>query len=147
MRGLLAIFPNLAQSVGNRLKNVFVQRPFLENLANKTLAVPPHFSTAEVRVSPTCPSSDCSYKLTSNNADNDQVSVQRRTARLEERPIGFILLSLQPMEQENRRCGCILGEAIYNVVSQLSAEDQKTLIFNHWLTHLPDRAFIAAGTT
>lgn len=67
-------------------------RPFLKNLVNtdvkkkKKRTAPPHFSTTEVRVSPTCPSSDCSHKLTSNGADSDQVSVRRRTGRLEERP-------------------------------------------------------------
>lgn len=108
---LFGNFSNLVQSVVH-LHDCSARQPFLENLVNTgvkilaevwtlTVAVPPHFSTTEVRVSPTCPSSDCFHKLNSNNTDNDRVSVQRRTARLEERPIAFVLLSVQPMELAN----------------------------------------------
>lgn len=110
--GCLSNFSNLAQSVVNNQHNCSARQPFLENMVNTgvailaevcalTVAVPPLFSTTEVRLSPTCPSSDCLHKLTSNIADNGQVSVQRCTARLEERPIGFVLLSVQPMERAN----------------------------------------------
>lgn len=94
LRGCLATFPIQPK----------VFTTFLKNLVNtdvkKTGSPAPLFNHWSENP-PTCPSSDCSLKLTSNNWDNDQVGVQRRTARLEARPIRFILLSLQPMERAN----------------------------------------------
>lgn len=116
---LFGNFPNLVQSVVH-LHDCSARQPHLANTDVKilaevwtlTVAVPPHVSTTEGRVSPTCPSSDCFHKLNSNNTDNERASVQRRTARLEERPIAFVLLSVPPMERANpaQRCGRILGE-------------------------------------
>lgn len=90
-------------------------------------------------VSPTCPSGDCFYKLTLNSVDNGQESAERglfcSAARLGDKPGLSCRFTNQWNTQARAEVWSHIRGAAPIVVSLLSAEDQRALIFNYRLTH------------
>lgn len=90
-------------------------------------------------VSPTCPSGDCFYKLMSNSVDNGQETAERgpfcSATRLGDESGLSCCFTNQWNMQTPAEVWSHIRRGAPIVVSLLSAEDQRALIFNYRLTH------------